>query len=105
MTPPVLILGGGLIGLAVAHRLARCGLPVQVLSRHRREACDPVRVPAERACTAQRRAHGIVQRAARRVGSAHPRQCDRVGVAAARASGRSAQTMRRVEWGPWAATA
>ncbi len=38
MTPPVLILGGGLIGLAIAHRLARSGLPVQVLSRHRREA-------------------------------------------------------------------
>jgi glycine oxidase len=38
MSSPVLILGGGLIGLAVAHRLARCGLPVQVLSRHRREA-------------------------------------------------------------------
>jgi len=38
LSPPVLILGGGLIGLAIAHRLARCGLPVQVLSRHRREA-------------------------------------------------------------------
>ena len=38
MSPPVLILGGGLIGLAIAHRLARCGLPVQVFSRHRREA-------------------------------------------------------------------
>ena len=38
MTSPVLILGGGLIGLAIAHRLARRGLPVQVLSRHRREA-------------------------------------------------------------------
>jgi glycine oxidase len=38
MTPPVLILGGGLIGLAIAHRLARSGRAVQVLSRHRREA-------------------------------------------------------------------
>jgi glycine oxidase len=38
MTSPVLILGGGLIGLAIAHRLARRGLPVQVLSRQRGEA-------------------------------------------------------------------
>ena len=36
--PPVLILGGGLIGLAIAHLLARSGATVQVLSRQRREA-------------------------------------------------------------------
>ena len=35
---PVLILGGGLIGLAIAHRLARDGTAVQVLSRRRSEA-------------------------------------------------------------------
>ncbi|MGB5240369.1 MAG: FAD-dependent oxidoreductase [Prochlorococcaceae cyanobacterium] len=35
---PVLILGGGLIGLAVAHQLARRGEKVQVLSRRRSEA-------------------------------------------------------------------
>ncbi|MEB3264902.1 MAG: FAD-dependent oxidoreductase, partial [Synechococcus sp.] len=35
---PVLILGGGLIGLAVAHQLARRGQRVEVLSRRRREA-------------------------------------------------------------------
>jgi glycine oxidase len=35
---PVLILGGGLIGLAVAHQLARRGEVVQVLSRRRSEA-------------------------------------------------------------------
>ncbi|MFY8148684.1 MAG: glycine oxidase ThiO [Prochlorococcaceae cyanobacterium] len=35
---PVLILGGGLIGLALAHQLARRGHRVEVLSRHRREA-------------------------------------------------------------------
>ncbi len=35
---PVLILGGGLIGLAVAHQLARRGEMVQVLSRRRSEA-------------------------------------------------------------------
>ncbi|MCP9890002.1 FAD-dependent oxidoreductase [Cyanobium sp. Aljojuca 7D2] len=34
----VLILGGGLIGLAVAHQLARSGRPVEVLSRRRSEA-------------------------------------------------------------------
>ncbi|MEB3266078.1 MAG: FAD-dependent oxidoreductase [Cyanobacteriota bacterium] len=35
---PVLILGGGLMGLAVAHGLARRGLVVRVLSRRRSEA-------------------------------------------------------------------
>ena len=35
---PILILGGGLIGLAVAHQCARRGLPVKVLSRRRSEA-------------------------------------------------------------------
>ncbi|MFN5195281.1 MAG: glycine oxidase ThiO [Cyanobacteriota bacterium] len=35
---PVLILGGGLIGLAVAHGLARRGVAVRVLSRRRSEA-------------------------------------------------------------------
>ena len=35
---PVLILGGGLMGLAIAHQLARRGLAVTVLSRRRSEA-------------------------------------------------------------------
>ena len=35
---PVLILGGGLMGLAVAHQLARRGIPATVLSRRRSEA-------------------------------------------------------------------
>ncbi|NQV10891.1 MAG: FAD-dependent oxidoreductase [Cyanobacteria bacterium] len=35
---PVLVLGGGLIGLAIAHQLARRGESVQVLSRRRNEA-------------------------------------------------------------------
>jgi len=35
---PVLILGGGLMGLAIAHQLARRGIPVTVLSRRRNEA-------------------------------------------------------------------
>ncbi|MFZ9974927.1 MAG: FAD-dependent oxidoreductase, partial [Vulcanococcus sp.] len=35
---PVLILGGGLMGLAVAHELARAGQAVEVLSRRRSEA-------------------------------------------------------------------
>jgi glycine oxidase len=35
---PVLILGGGLMGLAVAHQLARAGHAVEVLSRRRSEA-------------------------------------------------------------------
>jgi glycine oxidase len=35
---PVLILGGGLMGLAIAHGLARRGEPVMVLSRRRGEA-------------------------------------------------------------------
>ncbi|MEI8251331.1 MAG: FAD-dependent oxidoreductase [Synechococcus sp. ELA057] len=35
---PVLILGGGLMGLAIAHQLARRGEPVLVLSRRRSEA-------------------------------------------------------------------
>jgi glycine oxidase len=35
---PVLILGGGLMGLAIAHQLARRGRAVQVLSRRRSEA-------------------------------------------------------------------
>jgi len=37
-SPMVLILGGGLIGLALAHALARRGRPVRVLSRRRSEA-------------------------------------------------------------------
>lgn len=37
-TAPVLVLGGGLIGLAVAHQLARRGRRVTVLSRNRSEA-------------------------------------------------------------------
>ena len=35
---PVLILGGGLMGLAIAHQLARRGQPCRVLSRRRSEA-------------------------------------------------------------------
>ncbi|MFN5697329.1 MAG: FAD-dependent oxidoreductase, partial [Cyanobacteriota bacterium] len=35
---PTLILGGGLIGLAIAHQLARRGQKVLVLSRRRNEA-------------------------------------------------------------------
>ena len=35
---PVLILGGGLMGLAIAHQLARQGTAVTVLSRRRSEA-------------------------------------------------------------------
>jgi len=35
---PLLILGGGLMGLAIAHQLARRGRAVTVLSRNRREA-------------------------------------------------------------------
>ena len=35
---PVLILGGGLMGLAIAHQVARRGTAVQVLSRRRSEA-------------------------------------------------------------------
>lgn len=34
----ILVLGGGLMGLAVAHALARLGMPVRVLSRRRSEA-------------------------------------------------------------------
>lgn len=37
-TEPVLILGGGLMGLAIAHQLARRGVSVIVLSRRRSEA-------------------------------------------------------------------
>ena len=36
--PPVRILGGGLMGLAIAHQLARRGTAVQVISRRRSEA-------------------------------------------------------------------
>ena len=35
---PVLVLGGGLIGLAIAHQLARLGRSVRVISRNRKEA-------------------------------------------------------------------
>ena len=35
---PLLILGGGLVGLSLAHALARKGLSVEVLSRRRHEA-------------------------------------------------------------------
>jgi glycine oxidase len=38
MTPPITILGGGLMGLAIAHQLARRGEAVRVLSRRRSEA-------------------------------------------------------------------
>ena len=37
----VLILGGGLMGLAIAHQLARRGRCVTVLSRRRNEGCWP----------------------------------------------------------------
>ena len=36
--PPLLVLGGGLMGLAIAHQLARRGRAVQVISRRRNEA-------------------------------------------------------------------
>lgn len=38
MDERVVILGGGLMGLAIAHQLSRRGLPVEVLSRRRSEA-------------------------------------------------------------------
>ena len=38
MSAPITILGGGLMGLAIAHALARRGRPVRVLSRRRGEA-------------------------------------------------------------------
>ncbi|MFO7628095.1 MAG: FAD-dependent oxidoreductase [Prochlorococcaceae cyanobacterium] len=38
MKQPITVLGGGLIGLAIAHQLARRGRSVQVLSRRRSEA-------------------------------------------------------------------
>ena len=37
-TPPVLVLGGGLMGLSIAHQLARRGCDVHVISRRRSEA-------------------------------------------------------------------
>ena len=37
-SPTTLILGGGLMGLAIAHQLARRGKSVQILSRRRSEA-------------------------------------------------------------------
>ncbi|MGB1623010.1 MAG: FAD-dependent oxidoreductase, partial [Synechococcus sp.] len=36
--PPLLVLGGGLMGLSIAHQLARRGCTVQVISRRRSEA-------------------------------------------------------------------
>lgn len=36
--PPLLVLGGGLMGLSIAHQLARHGCAVQVISRRRSEA-------------------------------------------------------------------
>lgn len=36
--PPLLVLGGGLMGLSIAHQLARRGCAVQVISRRRSEA-------------------------------------------------------------------
>ena len=37
-TPPIVVLGGGLMGLAIAHQLARRGQAVRVISRSRNEA-------------------------------------------------------------------
>ncbi|EAU71337.1 Aromatic-ring hydroxylase [Synechococcus sp. BL107] len=37
-TPPIVVLGGGLMGLAIAHQLARRGHAVRVISRNRNEA-------------------------------------------------------------------
>ena len=37
-TPPMLVLGGGLMGLSIAHQLARRGCAVHVISRRRSEA-------------------------------------------------------------------
>ena len=37
-TPPIVVLGGGLMGLAIAHQLARRGHSVRVISRNRNEA-------------------------------------------------------------------
>jgi glycine oxidase len=36
--PPIVVLGGGLMGLAIAHQLARRGHAVRVISRNRNEA-------------------------------------------------------------------
>jgi glycine/D-amino acid oxidase-like deaminating enzyme len=33
--PPIVVLGGGLMGLAIAHQLARRGHAVRVISRNR----------------------------------------------------------------------
>ena len=38
LSDPVVILGGGLMGLSIAHALARAGEAVLVLSRRRTEA-------------------------------------------------------------------
>ena len=37
-TAPIVVLGGGLMGLAIAHQLARRGHAVRVISRNRNEA-------------------------------------------------------------------
>ena len=37
-TEPLLVIGGGLIGLSVAHELAKKGRDVEILSRRRNEA-------------------------------------------------------------------
>ena len=42
----VLILGGGLMGLAIAHQLARRGIGVTVLSRRRSEAAASHMTPS-----------------------------------------------------------
>ena len=51
---PTLILGGGLMGLAIAHQLARRGMAVRVISRKRREAAGFVAAGKEKEIVGQK---------------------------------------------------